>query len=458
MVDTSRGPLSVTDQSARADAPSAEATTDNLATTPTTLTTLAGKINEMLAAARPRLVRLARLQGIASDVADDVAQDALLIAWRSLDHLRSPDSFDAWLDGVTRNVSRRRLRAQQAEHAHVVLLSHRVSANAPIDADADDATGGITADGVESQEEDTAVIGDLGSGSGADFDLSEELTRQEMVTLLDRALGRLAPGARAAIERCYLAEEPAHEVAARLGLTLNALETRLSRARQDLRRILSGPLRDEAAAFDLALDDEMAKGWRQTRLWCHLCGRHRLIGRIEEQAAGTSMDLRCPDCWQRYGVAEMRFDPHPLLHGLRTFRPAVKRVAHVLAPYALASLRSPAKCPTCGAPARSHLTPGYDVAQHFPERGCFPPFTYLTVECPFCGQSFTSACSIAGWAAPPIRKYMLTQPRWTVECDGLASFDNSVALCSRLVDHQTGARLTFFAHPESLDVLAIFDK
>lgn len=58
-----------------------------------TLAALAGEINALLAAARPRLVQLARLNGLAPDAANDVAQEALFTAWRSLDQLRAPDRF-----------------------------------------------------------------------------------------------------------------------------------------------------------------------------------------------------------------------------------------------------------------------------------------------------------------------------------------------------------------------------
>src|SRR5260370_13162335 len=76
-------------------------------------------VERRMAAARPRLVRLARLQGVAEEGAEDVVQETLLEAWRSLDALRSPDRFDAWLDGICRNRCRRwaRTHADQAAPA-----------------------------------------------------------------------------------------------------------------------------------------------------------------------------------------------------------------------------------------------------------------------------------------------------------------------------------------------------
>src|SRR5215469_12257639 len=86
-------------------------------TTATTLATLAGEINALLTAARPRLLHLARLQGLSPETAEDVAQEASLIVWLSLDQLRTPARFDAWVDGIARNIGRRYLREQRTEHA-----------------------------------------------------------------------------------------------------------------------------------------------------------------------------------------------------------------------------------------------------------------------------------------------------------------------------------------------------
>src|SRR5579885_397406 len=65
----------------------------------------------LLSEARPRLLYLAQRNGVPASAADDVVQEVLLEAWRSLEHLREPSRFEAWLDGICRNVSRRHLRA-----------------------------------------------------------------------------------------------------------------------------------------------------------------------------------------------------------------------------------------------------------------------------------------------------------------------------------------------------------
>src|SRR5215475_7647848 len=74
---------------------------------------IAEDLERLLGEARPRLLRLAQLNGVPPFATDDVVQEVLLEAWRSLKNLREPSRFDAWLDGICRNVSRRHLRAER---------------------------------------------------------------------------------------------------------------------------------------------------------------------------------------------------------------------------------------------------------------------------------------------------------------------------------------------------------
>jgi RNA polymerase sigma-70 factor (ECF subfamily) len=410
-----------------------------------TLEALAREIDTILAAARPRLLHLARLHGLSPETAEDVAQEVSLVVWRSLDHLRAPDRFDAWLDGIARNISRRYLRAERAARHRTTALPRGSSS-----ADSDGDPGGA-------MPNSSVALGiALRSGETAPGDLDEELTHQDLVALLDRALGYLTPNARAAVERCYLAEQSAREAARQLGLTITALETRLSRARQELRHILSGPLRDEAAAFDLAVDHDDVQGWRQTRLWCHQCAKRRLIGLVQETPAGPEFTMRCPDCWHRYGSLELHYEPHPLLRGVRSFRPAFKRFVQQVVPLAVQALRAPLACPVCGAPARSRLLQGDEIAELVATRAHHPAFTYLMLECSICGPGLASPSAIVGSVDPLVRQFMLNRSRWIVECNERAFFACSPALHSRLVDYESGARLTFFNHPETLEVLATF--
>ena len=69
-------------------------------------------LEQALSAARPRLLRLAQRRGVTPDALDDVVQETLIEAWQHLSHLRSLERFDAWLDGICRNVVLRWARTQ----------------------------------------------------------------------------------------------------------------------------------------------------------------------------------------------------------------------------------------------------------------------------------------------------------------------------------------------------------
>jgi RNA polymerase sigma-70 factor, ECF subfamily len=64
---------------------------------------------------RPAVVRLARTI-VGGDDAEDVAQDALLLAFKALPSIDEPRSFAAWLSAITRN---RALRFSKSEDKHV---------------------------------------------------------------------------------------------------------------------------------------------------------------------------------------------------------------------------------------------------------------------------------------------------------------------------------------------------
>src|SRR5215470_13276682 len=67
---------------------------------------------------RARLIRLcARMTG-KNDVAEDLAQETLLEAWKHLHTLRDPQRFSSWLAGIARNLCLRWKRAQERERTH----------------------------------------------------------------------------------------------------------------------------------------------------------------------------------------------------------------------------------------------------------------------------------------------------------------------------------------------------
>src|ERR1041384_7655992 len=74
---------------------------------------------ELVVRYRPAVVRLARTI-VGSDDAEDVGQDALLLAFKALARIEEARKFPAWLSAITRH---RALRYEQSETKH---LSKRV--------------------------------------------------------------------------------------------------------------------------------------------------------------------------------------------------------------------------------------------------------------------------------------------------------------------------------------------
>ena len=230
-------------------------------------------LDEMLAAARPRLLRLAQQQGVTLDAADDVVQDTFIEAWRHLDSLRTPSRFDAWLNGICRNVSLRWNRTHNTTRQRQESLSAFS----------------------KSEQDDFSTDRELDIPDLLLVDPTEELSNQDLATLLDRAMGYLPSTTRKALEMHYLAELPQNETALQLGLTINALEVRLHRARRQLRHVLSNELRTDAEAFGMAVDKEMIQGWRNTHMWCLMCGQRQMLGAFEPLPNGTiNLRMRCP--------------------------------------------------------------------------------------------------------------------------------------------------------------------
>jgi RNA polymerase sigma factor (sigma-70 family) len=391
---------------------------------------LRSNIEVMLAEARPRLLRLAQLQGVAPEAADDIAQETLLQAWRSLDHLRAPDRFDAWLDGICRNMCRRWARAQSAAPSALPL-----SAPWP---------GGAS----------TEAPPELELPDPQAPDPAEALERQDLELLLDRALGHLPASARQIIELCYLAEVPQREAALRLGLTIGALELRLHRARKQLRDLLSSDLRADAEAFDLLPGTEPSTGWRESRLWCSQCGRQRLRGIFEPMPDGrVNLRLRCPACSPNFDVDMTDSGGLVELNGLRSFLPALKRIDQTTTPRYLQALAGErVRCLQCQEPMQVCILHADEMEVRFP-----PGQFYARLRCPLHGTSNISVKLAARWSHPVIETFMERHPRWVGEPDILTEYAGQPALRLCLADITSASRLTIFAHYPTLRVLATFE-
>jgi len=386
-------------------------------------------LEKLLTVAQPRLLRIASLNGVSSDAVDDIVQETLIEAWRSLDHLNAPDRFDAWLDGICRNVCRRWLRARGLTALRETSLSSRFGR-------------GYSQDHTipEIEVPDTQA-----------FDPAEELDRQDLAVLLDRALGHLSSNAREVLELYYQAELPQREIALRLGLTINALEVRLHRARRQLREVLSGTLRADALEFGLAMNEELATGWRESREWCMLCGQHRLSGLFERMPDGRiSLRMRCPGCLLQHDCDIVNTEGLISLEGLHSFRPALKRAMRAATGYWVSAGRQPV-CANCQVQVQNpiRIMCSHELGISIPNR------LWLVRNCPKCGSVISMAVS-PFISNPAVQHFVAQNPRWISEPEMLVEHAGQTVIVVRFVNLATAARLTLLVHSQTLQVINTF--
>ncbi len=402
---------------------------------PTPPTLLALDFERRAAAARPRLAAIARALGIEPDAVDDIIQDTLLMAWWRRAQLRSTERFDAWLDAICRNRCRQHLRVRipvaRGQGSPTVLSLDHLSG--------DDST--VAADVPDPQASDPL----------------DELDRRDLSTLLDHALGRLPAPAREVLELRYLDELTEARAAHYLGLSVSALESRLHRARKQLRRVLSGAMRTEAAELGLLAGgaDDTTNAWAETRLWCNLCGRHHLIGLFERRPDGkTWMRLRCPDCSVRYDCDIYADYGTASLDGMRSFGAALNRTMRYLVEHRINRRRGP--CPKCGLESPVRVI-GPDEPSNKPSDS--PVRCWLECQCPTHGTcAFHSAIEPLAWFHPVARRFMDNHPRWITTPEVVADYAGQPAIRFRLVDVVGAAQLVLFADPVTLRVLATFEE
>ncbi len=126
--------------------------------------------------------------------AEEVAQDAFLVAWQKLPALSAPPPMPAWICGIARNLARNAARKKR----EVVVADDR---DAP-----------------------TAADGPLDS-----------LLSQESRTIADRALAALDAGDREIMALYYMGEGSHADVARALGIAEASARQRVHRARAKLR-------------------------------------------------------------------------------------------------------------------------------------------------------------------------------------------------------------------------------
>lgn len=370
---------------------------------------------ELLDADRRRLVGLClRITGNAN-VAEDLAQESLTAAWRNADTLRNPDARQAWLAGIARNICKGWLRAharEQARRAHV--------------------------DGL-------ATSDDWGTD---DFDLELELERDELATLLDRALELLPVETRLALIHRYVEGHPQAAVAEHLGLSEGAVAMRLQRGKLTLRRILATDLHADASAYGIVGEDSWL--WQPTRIWCSMCGTNRLVGRFD--ATEGTLVLRCPACFERFALYDAQSYHEPdLFAGLKGTTAAYRRLlaaSDVFQRQAMAA--NTARCHNCGGRATVHRElPATELPRLRETRG-------MHIRCTFCGEAFHVSLSGLVLSLPEARQFRRQHPRFIAQPEREIEFAGRPAVVTHVESLTGGDSLDIITDTETLDVLGRF--
>jgi RNA polymerase sigma factor (sigma-70 family) len=188
---------------------------------------------------RRRLVRLCALLSGDPEAAEDLAQETMLEAWRNRHKLVDDAGAERWLGAIARNVCFRWGRRRGRDAA--VLAA--------------------AADSVDERERDEAP--------------------GELEEALDGALALLPATTRDLLVRHYVEGAPQRELAARYGISEDAVSMRLGRGRALLRRRLA----DDGG-------EAAGDGWRETRVWCASCGGRKL----QMLRRSDAVAFRCPAC------------------------------------------------------------------------------------------------------------------------------------------------------------------
>jgi RNA polymerase sigma factor (sigma-70 family) len=372
---------------------------------------------------RAGLVRLcARLTGNV-DAAEDLAQETLLEAWRNSYKLRDPQGRDRWLAAIARNVCRRWAREQGRTFPRLVRLDESCDRGDDFDEEPAD-----------------------------DFDVEVELERHELAELLDRALGLLPAPTRQVLVARYVHDSPHAEIAARLGLSEDAVSMRLSRGKLLLRRALTTQLREEATAYGFC--DPATDCWQQTRIWCSQCGRHRLLARFPRPPGTVS--FRCPSCQpdpemtgSDYRLTNAHFAR--LIDRLTRPRTILKRTSAWTHDYFTRAIEARAAvCTNCGRPAQFRLSLHDDTSTLVTD----PHLLY--VQCEACGEVTSSSFGGLVMSLPEVQRFWAERrrirtvlPRREVDVAG------HPALVTTFASVTNAARLDVVCRRDTLTVLHI---
>jgi RNA polymerase sigma-70 factor (ECF subfamily) len=220
---------------------------------------------------------------------------------------------------------------------------------------------------------------------------------------------------------------------------------RLHRGRLALHRVLTTDLRQQTADYGLA--EPASDGWQETRIWCPICGQHRLNGRLVP--ATGEFALRCPTCTPAsdmyIGCAQL-----PTLQGIKSYRPALTRLLSWSDEYYRRRRTGrTVHCLFCGQLAQ--LREGSPICA--PEM--LPQINPLYVKCDHCGETTSTAHAAVALCLPEGRRFWKEHPRIRLQSAAQIEAAGSDAIVSSFASLTDAARFEVVTTRDTVEVIGI---
>ena len=166
------------------------------------------RYDELVARHQTKILRLARSITRQTEDAEDVAQDSFVLAYRHLASFHGEACFHTWLSRITVNQSLSKLRRRRSREAPLVTQTALGDEGVPFEI-------------VDSSPSPEA-----------------RCVEREENAMVARAVGKLKPAFRRAVQLYYMEQFTTEETAQALNLSLETAKTHLHRARLKLRKML----------------------------------------------------------------------------------------------------------------------------------------------------------------------------------------------------------------------------
>lgn len=367
-----------------------------------------------------RLVRLCASLSGTVDAADDLAQETLIEAWRNAEKLQNPDAQRQWLSGIARNVCRRWLRNRGRDAGKWERLV---------------------------RQHDPSIVDETRRHAGGPG-LEIELEREELVDLLDQALGLLPAATRDVLVQHYIDERAHAEIAERLGLSEGAIAVRVHRGKLAQRQALARPeLSAGAVAYGLVTPDTAS--WQQTRIWCPFCGKHRLEARIDREVGDISS--RCAGrCFGEGTILDVRRTESGSTALTSVKSMLTRELTDLHQFYRQALAEHGGRCQSCGRGVTlerwSHDGPS-SLADHHPFG--------IRLLCRACGLESGASLWHLLVDTPVVQQFWRRHPRMQALPVREVEVDGRAALLSGFASSDASARLEIIAATHTYELLHV---